>query len=118
MTMTDSILKSIKKLLGIPDDYEHFNTDLIICINTALAILTQLGVGPSGGFSISDDTAEWFDFIGEEKQLNDVVTYVHLKTKLIFDPPSASSVIDSYERILKELEYRINVTAESLSESE
>lgn len=110
----DSILDTIKKLLGYPDD-DYFDKDIIIGINTSLSILTQLGVGPSEGFSISDNSTTWGELINDAR-LNDVVTYVHQKTRLIFDPPLSSSVADAMERTIKELEWRINVAAESIEE--
>lgn len=108
----DSILTSIKKLLGIDEDYEHFDTDLIIHINTVLNILIQLGVGPVEGFAISDKTAEWTDFVGDYPNLEAVRTYTYLKVRLVFDPPTSSSAVQSIERCISELEWRINHTAE------
>ena len=109
-----SILDTIKKLLGYADD-DYFDQDILIAINTSLSILTQLGVGPSEGFSVFDDSAKWGDFI-HDNRLNDVATYVYLKSKLIFDPPLSSSTTEAYERTLKELEWRINVAAENIGE--
>lgn len=110
----DSILTSIKKLLGIEEDYTHFDPDIIMCINTVLAVLTQLGVGPAEGFSIEDETAVWSDFIPDMSQYEAVKTYIHLRVKLLFDPPS-STVIAAMERQISELEWRLNVTAENES---
>lgn len=108
----DSILTSIKKLLGMDADYTAFDTDVIIHINTALAILYQLGVGPDKGFRIRDDSATWQDFVGEDTRLDDVKDYVYLKVKLLFDPPSSSAAIQSTESLISEIEWRLNVTAE------
>ena len=88
----DSILTSIKKLLGIAEECEDFDTDLILHINSVFMILTQMGIGPKEGFSIEDDSATWDDFLLDSKNLDAVKTYVHLKVKLVFDP-SASSVV-------------------------
>ena len=104
----ESILTSIKKMLGIAEDYEHFDLDIIIHINSALAILTQIGVGPSEGFSIRDKTSMWYDFV-ENTRLESVKTYVYLKVKSIFDPPPSSAAIDAMEHTIKELEWRISV---------
>ena len=109
----DSILTSIKKLLGMDADYTAFDTDVIIHINTALAILCQLGVGPAKGFRIRDDSATWQDFVGEDARLDDVKDYVYLKVKLLFDPPSSSAAIQSTESLISEIEWRLNVAAES-----
>lgn len=108
----DSILTSIKKLLGISEEYTHFDTDLIMHINTTLSILTQIGVGPSEGFSIKDDDAVWTSFIQANAKLELVKSYVHLKVKLLFDPPLGSAVIEAINRMLDELEWRIQVIAD------
>lgn len=109
----ESILLSIKKLLGITEDYKHFDVDIIMHINSVFPTLRQLGVGPTNGFTISDEQALWTDFLGESNNLEDVKTYVYLKVKLIFDPPLSSVVTDSINRMLSELEWRINIDAES-----
>ena len=105
----ESILTSIKKLLGIAEDYEHFDRDIIIHINSVFSILTQIGVGSDIGFSISDKTATWSDFISDSTNLEMVKTYVYLKVKLLFDPPLNSSVTNSIEKTISELEWRLNV---------
>ena len=105
----DSILNTVKKLLGIETSYEAFDTDLIININMALNILNQLGVGPSSGFSISDATATWTDFIPDTSKLEMVKTYVYLKVKQVFDPNQNSNITQAYDNQIKELEWRLNV---------
>lgn len=107
--MQESILTSIKKLLGITEDYKHFDTDIIMHINTVFMILMQLGVGPSDGFTISDDSAVWSDFLTSQKQLESVKTYTYLRVKMMFDPPQSGTVIQSTENLIKELEFRLNV---------
>lgn len=109
----ESILTSIKKLLGITEEYDQFDPDIIMHINSVFMILTQLGVGPAEGFSIEDDTAVWTDFIQDVKKLESVKTYIYLKVKLAFDPPFSSAVIESMNRLINELEWRLNVAAES-----
>lgn len=108
----ESILETIRKLIGGEEYGEHFDADLIIQINMAFSILTQLGVGPEDGFFITDDSAVWTDFIGDSKRLEMVKTYVYLKVKLVFDPPTNSSLYDAYDKQIKELEWRINVTVD------
>ena len=110
----DSILASIRKLIGAEVD-EHFDVDLITAINTALMYLWQIGVGPSEGFTISDDSATWSDFIPNMGPVKRewVKTYVHLNVKLIFDPPLSSAHIEAINRQIKELEWRLNVAAET-----
>lgn len=109
----ESILTSIKKLLGIEEDYVHFDADIIMHINSVLSILNQLGVGPSEGYSIKDANATWDEFITNPAKLELVKTYVYLKVRLMFDPPSSSSAIDSMKQLLSELEFRIIVAVET-----
>lgn len=111
-TYNDSILTSVKKLLGPAEEYEHFDPDIIMHINSALATLTQLGVGPEEGFMITDKTAVWSDFIGDDLLLNLVPTYVYLKVKLGFDPPTTAAVLESFQKQADQYEWRINVAAE------
>lgn len=113
----DSILTSIKKLLGIEADYTHFDDVLIGHINSVFMILTQLGVGPSGGFSISDDTSVWSDFASPETNVEAVKSYMHHRVRLMFDPPSAG-VIESMNRTISELEWRLNVQVDTKATEE
>ena len=114
----ESILTSIKKMLGIAEDYTHFDTDLMIHINSVLSILAQLGVGSSNYFLIENKYATWGDFIPEGFNLELVKSYVYLKVKLLFDPPTSSAVIESTNRLLSELEWRINVEVETSMNAE
>ena len=111
--MTESILTSIKKLLGIPEDHEHFDEDIIMNINSVFMILTQLGVGPSSGFKISDKTTTWDEYIQDTNNIESVKSYVYYKVKLLFDPPTGSAVMESINRIISELEWRLNVEVET-----
>lgn len=112
----DSILTSIKKMLGIAEEYTHFDTDLIMHINSVLSILNQIGVGPSEGFSIEDEMAVWADFISADLKMELVKSYIFLKVRLLFDPPLSSAVIESINRMISELEWRIQVAAEKTEE--
>ena len=109
----ESILTSIKKLLGITEEYNHFDADLIMHINSVFAILTQMGVGPSEGFRIEDDEAEWTDFIEDNAMIESVKSYIYMKVRLMFDPPTVSSVLESMNRMVNEFEWRLNVAADS-----
>lgn len=109
----ESILTSIKKLLGIAEEYEHFDADLIMHINSVFAILTQLGVGPSEGFSISDKYSTWDEFIEDDPRLEMVKSYIYMKVKLLFDPPTSSAVMEATNRLTSELEWRLNVATDS-----
>lgn len=107
----ESILTSTKKLLGITEEYTHFDNDIITHINTVFLTLNQIGVGPEEGFFIEDKTAEWVDFIEDSTQLQAVRSYVYLKVKLLFDPPLSSAVIESTNRMIAELEWRLRLAA-------
>ena len=111
--MIDSILTSIKKLLGIAEEYEHFDADLIIHINSVFMTLAQLGIGPSSGFKIVDKSSTWDEFIEDKQDLEAVKSYVYLKVKLLFDPPLSSAVMEAMNRAISELEWRLNVSAET-----
>ena len=100
------ILPSIKKLLGINPEYTAFDTDIIIHINTVFTILNQLGVGPKEGFAIVDGLEEWSDYTTKVNE-NAVRTFVYLKVRLMFDPPTSSVLMDSINNTLAELEWRL-----------
>lgn len=114
----ESMLTSIKKMLGIAEEYTQFDADLIMHINSVLSILTQIGVGPSEGFAIEDDVAVWTDFVPANPKLGLIKSYTYMKVKLIFDPPLSSSVIESLTRSISELEWRIQVAADPVESNE
>nr|DAQ20081.1 MAG TPA: hypothetical protein [Caudoviricetes sp.] len=116
MNDISSILTSIKKLLGIAEEYTHFDSDIIMHINSVFMILSQLGVGPDGGFHIEDDTTEWTEYLQDTSLLNTVKSYMYLKVKLLFDPPISSAAIDSMNRIISEFEWRISVSVDPTKE--
>ena len=110
----DSILTSIKKLLGITAEYNQFDPDLIIHINSVFLILKQLGIGPEQGFSISGEYENWNQFLPEgSTNFEAVKSYMYIKVKLLFDPPTSSAVMEAMNRIASEYEWRLNVEAES-----
>lgn len=111
--MEDSILNSIKKLLGIAKEYHNFDADIIMHINSVFMILKQLGVGPSDGFIITDDTAVWEDYIKSDQNLESVKSYIYLKVKILFDPPLGGAVMDATKQMINELEWRLNTEAET-----
>lgn len=108
----DSILTSIKKLLGITEEYTHFDVDIIMHINSVFMILNQMGVGPSEGFVIEDKSMYWEDFIEDPTQLQAVKSYMYMKVKLLFDPPLSSAVMEAMNRTISELEWRLNVAVD------
>lgn len=111
----ESILTSIKQLLGPSGDYDAFDTDIILHINTALMDLRRLGVGPRTGFRIEDETTTWNDFLSDEEMLRfeAIKDYVYLSVKELFDPPASGSHMDSLHKRIEKLEWTINVAAES-----
>lgn len=109
----ESILTSIKKLLGIEEEYTHFDPEIIMHINSVFIDLKQLGVGPSEGFAITDATDSWSDFTDDEVNYQAVKTYIYMKVKLIFDPPTSSAVIEAFNKRIAEIEFRLNVEAET-----
>lgn len=114
--MENAIFSEIKKMIGFEDDYEAFDTDLLIHINSAISVLTQLGVGPKEGFIATQDST-WIDFLGISEKIEHysmAKEFIYLKVKTVFDPPASSSVHQSYERVIKELEWRINVSVDPI----
>lgn len=107
----ESILNSVKSHLGISEDETHFDSDIIIHINSVFSILRQMGVGPETTFSIVDEKAIWSDFTDDDIDFSEVKTYMYLKVKLVFDPPASSSVLSAIERQISELEWRLTVSA-------
>lgn len=109
--MNDSILTSVKKILGIEEFYEQFDVDIIIHTNSILAVLTQMGIGPSDGFLISGKTETWKDFLGDRlDKLSMIKSYVSMRVRLLFDPPQSSIVVNAMNESIKEFEYRLYIS--------
>lgn len=108
----ESILTSIKKLLGLPEDYTQFDQDIIMHINAAFMVLNQLGVGPEKCFVIEDDTSEWEDFLDDDQSIEAVKTYVFLKVRIVFDPPASATVMQSIKDAISEYEFRLSVSVD------
>lgn len=113
--MTNSILDNVKKILGLDPSYTIFDVDVMLHVNSVFFTLNQLGIGPDAGYMISDNTATWDSFIGSDLRLNAVKTYVYLRVRLLFDPPTTSFVIDAMAKQLQELEWRLSVKREGES---
>jgi len=111
----ESILTSIKKLLGLEESYEHFDSEIILLINSAFMSANMLGLGPVLGFTIADKSSMWTSFIGDRKDLDGVKTYIFLKVKLAFDPPQMGYLVESIKKQIDELEWRLNVQVESIA---
>ncbi len=108
----ESILNSVKKMIGPSIEYTVFDADLIMHINSVFNILRQLGVGPPEGFSISDETSVWTDFLPDGSKLNMVKTYMYAKVRLIFDPPQNSTIAKAFKDVVDEFEFRTRMDAE------
>ena len=113
MEISESILTSIKKLLGIDENYTHFDADIIMHINSVFSILTQMGVGPANGFSISGKDDTWSAFITDKPNIFSLVkSYVYMKVRLLFDPPLSSAAIESINQQISEFEWRLFIAAD------
>lgn len=112
--MDESILMSVKKLLGPDSENSDFDTDILLHINSVLAVLQQLGIGPEEGFYVDDANTTWRDYLGDDtNHLSMVRSYMVAKVRILFDPPVSSAVMDSLNRICSEFEWRANVAAEN-----
>lgn len=110
--MVNSILTSTKKVLGIDESYTAFDVDITMHINSVFSTLNQLGIGPEIGFMIEDASAEWDSFLDGDLRLNDVKTYIYLRVRLLFDPPSTGYLNEAYKTQITELEWRLNIERE------
>jgi hypothetical protein len=111
----DAILKSIKAPLGLQDDYDPFDFELLMHINSVIAILTQLGVGPETGLTIDKDT-KWSALLSNNAKLQDAKSYIFMKVKMIFDPGTMSQqVVSSYEKLIDEAEWRLRIAADPMT---
>ena len=109
----DSILNSIKKLLGVSQDYDVFDQDIIMHINSAFMILQQLGAGPKTPFMITDAEDKWTDFLGTGKGLELIKSYIYMRVRLMFDPPTTSFALDAINKQIQEFEWRINIQVDA-----
>lgn len=114
--MNESILNSIKKVLGVDKDYTAFDQDILMHINSSLLTLNQLGIGPEEGFIVENEDTTWSNFIGTDPRLNAVKSYLYLKVRYLFDPPGTSFLLDAMDKQIAEYEWRLNVHRESLRE--
>ncbi len=110
--MEQGILNSVKKMVGLEASYTAFDLDIILFTNSAFSTLTELGVGPAEGFMIEDDGAEWGDFVEDIALQSSVKTYVYLRVRFLFDPPTTSFFLTAMENQIKEHEWRLNTQRE------
>ena len=109
----ESILTSVKKMLGITEEYKHFDMDIVMHINSVFMTLNQLGVGPNKGFFIEDETATWADFLGDPTSLQIVKSYMFLKVRMLFDPPASSVVMECMKQQANEFEFRLLIAVDN-----
>jgi len=109
----DSILNTTKKILGIAPEYTAFDLDIITHINSMFFVLNQLGVGPTEGFMITDNTSKWSEFI-EAEAIIAVKTYMGLRVRLIFDPPATGPATDAMNKQAEMLEWRLHTHMEGV----
>jgi hypothetical protein len=109
----ESILTSIKKLLGLTEEYTHFDVDITMHINSVFKILKRLGVGPAEGFRIEGASTTWSEFIPEDENLEDVKSYMYMKVKLLFDPPDSSAHMTAMKEAIAEFEFQLHLEADS-----
>jgi hypothetical protein len=112
--VTTSILNDTKKVLGVPVEYGVFDLDILMHINSVFSTLDQIGIGPPGGYMISDADATWDELLGDNHALNSVKTLVFLKVRLVFDPPATSFHIAAIEKQIEELTWRLSTVRETL----
>lgn len=110
--MSDSILISIKKLLGIDSEYRAFDQDVLFAINSSFTILNQLGVGPDRSYRITGDGETWSDFFADKEFIDLAKDYIYLRVRLLFDPPSTGVLHEAIERQISEFEWRLMVQAD------
>ena len=115
VNVTDSILTSTKIAMGVIPEYDSFDNQILMLINSAFSTLSQVGVGPDDGFSIDDDSTTWNEYLDGKRILNMVIQYVHIYVRLSFDPPQNSFAVQSMKDQLNELIWRINVQAEKMN---
>lgn len=111
-TFDESILTETKLVLGIAEDVTTFDPDIRMHINSALGTLNQLGIGPEGGFEVINDGQVWSDFLLTDLKLSPVKSYIHLRVKLLFDPPANSWLTVAMKEQIEQLEWRLSEVRE------
>lgn len=116
--LTDSILDTVKKQLGYPKELTNFDVDIIVCINAAFAVLQQIGFGPKNGFVIISSDETFGDYVNDDAAVSMVQMFLYLKTKLGFDPPSSSFVLESVKSMADEYQFRLQVLGSEMRNKE
>lgn len=113
--MEESILITIKKMIGFDKDYDYFDTDLVVQINSCFSTLSDLGVGPEEGFHITGKDEKWSEYIFTPIYMGMIKNYIYIKTKLVFDRPETSYAIESLSKTASELEWRLHMESERIT---
>lgn len=108
----DSILNSVKKILGIDPSYTAFDPEIVIMINSVFATLSELGIGPASGYEIEDENSIWIEFLDNKVRLNAVKTYIYLRVRIMFDPPTSSFALEALKEQVREHEWRLSINPE------
>lgn len=116
--MEDSILNDVKKFLGLTPEYKAFDSEIIMYINSVILILAQIGVGPTSGFRVFDEHDSWEEYLSENNDPEAVKTYMGMKVKYMFDPPSGSAAMEALKSVCSELEWRINLEVDDFGKDE
>lgn len=111
--VNESILNSTKKLLGIPEEYDEFDMDVQIHINSVFSVLAQIGAGPDLGYQITGPEEKWQDFLGVNPLINQIKSYMYMQVRLWFDPPATSFTIDSFTKAVEEMKWRIQIAVDT-----
>lgn len=116
--MKQSVLGTIKKLMGPSElcNYDGFDTDLIVHINSILMNLAQMGIGKDGS-AIKDSSSTWEDLVGDSKMLEGIKSYIYLKTKILFDPPASATILNAYQEEIKQFEWRMMITCDEAADT-
>jgi hypothetical protein len=107
-----SILSSVKKMCGVDPSLTVFDLDILTHINSVFSDLEQLGVGPAGGFMIEDDVPTWDAFLGDDSRISSVKSYMYFRVRLMFDPPQTGYLVQSFDKQIEKMEWRLNITRE------
>ena len=110
----DSILETVKNLIGVASECADFDTNIMVHINSAIMTLRQIGIGPQNGFSVRDSSLTWIDYINDVNLYESVKDYIYLKVKIVFDPPTSSYVLEAMKEQIKELEWRLQTEKEEI----
>lgn len=107
--MNDSILDTIKKMLGVDPSYTQFDEDIVVLINSAFSNLAQVGIIPNSGYRIESSSNTWDEVLGEHLNYDNLKSYIYLKVRVLFNPPSTSFALQAIQDEIKELEWRIYI---------